>query len=51
MPRDSEPADPKLIQEWLDKGNEIKVYPKYERTEPEDLQYKTKWGRPKKKKE
>jgi|TARA_B110000977_G_scaffold5187_1_gene7420 hypothetical protein len=51
MARDSEGVDPKLLQEWLDAGNKITVYPAGARTDPEDMQYKTKWGRPKAKKE
>jgi hypothetical protein len=51
MARDREGVDPKLMQEWLDAGNKITVFPPGATTEPEDMQYKTKWGRPKKKKE
>ena len=32
------------VQQWLDQGNEITVFPPGLRTEPEDMQYKHKWG-------
>lgn len=40
----------KLIDEWLKQGNKIKKLPAGKRTDPEELEYKNKWGRGRKKK-
>lgn len=39
----------KLVDEWLKKGNKIKKLPSGKRTDPEDLEYKVKWGKGRKK--
>jgi len=36
------------IKQWLKKGNKITKLPAGVRTDPEEMQYKTKWGRKKK---
>lgn len=38
------------IEQWLKKGNKITVLPPGKRTDPDELEYKNTWGRPKKKK-